>query len=219
MWKKNLVIMAFILGIGSLLWLVYTYAPNGKDFLTLLLNASGFAGAAAVMGIFYTKGEKQKKETEVIKHEPESISSAKGIQKILEDIVKEAVAPFKRYKFTKYILSIDPTREEIAEAYKFDKQYGISGSEESLTKKYREASTYSEKLLEEFYEKNGGKDNFIKSYHRGLKLPPNVWILSYRKIGTYSKKGKAVFVKEEFRQSDNVFSITVWCTKNHSAPL
>jgi hypothetical protein len=216
MWKKTII---SILVIVPLLWLVYSFVSNGKDFLTLLLNASGIAGAAAIIGIFYSKGEKEKKETEEIKHEPESISSINGVQKIVNKLKEEAFSPFKRYKFKRYILPIPQTHEEFKKTFEEDQMLGILGTEQSLVDRGIDRDYADVDLLEKFYKENGGQDNFGLSYSKGLKLPSDIYMLAYKNVYTYSKKGKAVFIKEEFRRSDNTFNIWVFCTKNHGITL
>jgi hypothetical protein len=199
----------------TLLWLVYSYLPNGKEYLTLLLNATGFTGAAAVLGIFYSKTEKVKKETEEIKHEPESIASINGIKKIIKTIKEEALFPYRKYKFKKYILPIPNTLEQYKENLENDLSLGTLGTNESLVNKGLENDFLDLDLMNKFFDENGGKDNFGISYQKGLKLPTNIYMLAYKNIYTYSKNKKAVFIKEEYRQSDNTFNLWVFCTKNH----
>jgi len=216
MWKK---IIILILIICAFLWTVYSYVPNGKDFLSLILNASGIAGAAAIIGIFYSKSEKVKKETEEIKHEPEGIATINGVQKIINKMKEEAFSPFKRYKFKKFILPIPQTIEEFNKTLEEDKLLNTLGTEDSLVGRAIDRDFADLDLLENFYKDNGGKDNFGILYQKGLKLPQNIYMLAYKNVYTYSKKDKAVFIKEEYRRSDNTFNIWVFCTKNHGITI
>jgi hypothetical protein len=38
-----------------LIWVAYKFIPEGSELIRLILNASGLAGAAAILGIFYNK--------------------------------------------------------------------------------------------------------------------------------------------------------------------
>jgi hypothetical protein len=53
-WKsiKYIIVAAIIF---MALWVAYKYLPEGKALLQLILNASGLAGAAAILGVFYNK--------------------------------------------------------------------------------------------------------------------------------------------------------------------
>jgi hypothetical protein len=197
------------------LWIIYSYIPNGKELLTLFLNSSGFAGAAAIIGVFYSNGQKEKRAIEEIKHEPESVASINGVHKIIKTMKEEALSPFKRYKFRQFILPVPQTVEQAKKNLETDMMLGTSGTKESLADRGIDNDFIDLDLMDKFFQENGGKDNFGISYQKGLKLPESIYMLSYKNIYTYSKKSKAVFIKEEVRQSDNTFNLWVFCTKNH----
>jgi hypothetical protein len=198
-----------------LLWITYSFVPNGTGFLTLLLNASGLAGAAAIIGVFYSKGQKEKKDIEEIKHESESIANINSVNKVIKRMKEEALSPFKRYRFKKFILPVPQTVEQIRKNIETDITLGTIGTKESLVDRGIDSDYVDLDLMNNFFQKNGGKDNFGISYQKGLKLPENIYMLAYKNIYTYSKRSRAVFIREEFRQSDNTFNLWVFCTKNH----
>jgi hypothetical protein len=53
-WKsiKSMIVAAIIF---LTVWVGYKFLPEGGDVLKIILNASGFAGAAAILGVFYNK--------------------------------------------------------------------------------------------------------------------------------------------------------------------
>jgi hypothetical protein len=47
-------------------WATYRFLPEGSDVLKIILNASSFAGAAAILGVFYNKTKNEVERPKVI---------------------------------------------------------------------------------------------------------------------------------------------------------
>jgi hypothetical protein len=71
------------------IWALYKFLPDGDDLLKLLLNASGFAGAAAILGVFYNK---TKNETERPKVSVDSHDFSDKFKSEMENSLKKASA-------------------------------------------------------------------------------------------------------------------------------
>lgn len=140
----------------------------------------------------------------------------KIIEKTINNIRNLAFKPWKKHwkKFRIYEnFSLPKSIEQIKSqsAYDFEHMYELGYLKEYDKRIDKEFAHHD--LIKKFQEENGGHNNFGVYLERGLKLN-GFTMLPFRKVYTFSKKGKAVCVLEEFRPIDNSYNIFVYCTKN-----
>jgi hypothetical protein len=141
----------------------------------------------------------------------------KIIEKTINDIRNLAFKPWKKY--IKYFrlyqnFSLPKNEEQVKAQSKYDIEHlqeprHFEEFENRLDKEYAHFD-----IIKKFQDENGGQDNFGVYLERAIKLH-GYKMLPFRKVYTYSKKGKAVCILEEFRPFDNSYNIFVYCTKNH----
>jgi hypothetical protein len=140
----------------------------------------------------------------------------KFVEKAISNIRNLAFKPWKKYwkKFRIYEnFSLPKSIEQIKSqsAYDFEHRYELGHLKEFENRLEKEYAHHE--LIRKFQEENGGNNSFGVYLERGLKLN-GFTMLPFRKVYTFSKKGKAVCVLEEFRPIDNSYNIFVYCTKN-----
>lgn len=118
----------------------------------------------------------------------------------------------KKYKFKKYSLPIPRTLEQFKQDLEYCKDVDENICNDYLDKRL-EGDTVEYTMLERFYKENGGPDNFVSFYQKGIKLTIYK-LLPFKNVYTYTKKNKAVFIIEQFRISDNSYCLFGYCTKN-----
>jgi len=159
-------------------------------------------------------------EETVIKTIPEKIfqyfNDKKNIKIIKSSIIQLRNECFnklsKKFKYKKYSLPIPRTIEQFKQDLECLKFIEDDISENYLDKRL-ETDTIEYTMLKRFYDENGGMDNFISFFQKGIKI--NKYILQpFKNVYTYTKKIRAVFIIEEFKKSDNSYCLSGYCTKN-----
>lgn len=171
-------------------------------------------------GEFALEGDFSNLENIVTKSIPEKISAyfqmkkeVKHIQLSMKNLHKECFTGLpKNIKFKSYILPIPRTLEQIKQEFEIrkyvDDKIFDDFSQKRLDEDYAELN-----MLQRFYNENGGEDNFVCFYRKGLEIK-KYSLQALKKAYTYSKKDKAIFILEQFRKSDNVYMFTGYCTKS-----
>jgi hypothetical protein len=171
-------------------------------------------------GSFTAEANMSNVENIVLKTIPERIKSyfncKKDIRKIelsIKYLRKECfgILP-KKCKYKKYVLPVPRTIEQFKQDLELCKYVEENIFDDYLEKKL-EGDTIEHTMLKRFYDENGGFENFICFYQKGIKL--SIYSLQpFKKVYTHSKKNKAVFIIEQFRKSDNSYCLFGYCTKN-----
>lgn len=118
----------------------------------------------------------------------------------------------KNCKYKKYTLPVPRTPEQYKQDLESVKHIDSKLAYEFLDKR-RDADYVEQDMLQRFYTENGGEENFISFYQKGLKMHQYL-LQPFKIVYTYSKKDKAVFIIEQFRKSDNTYCLFGYCTKN-----
>jgi hypothetical protein len=85
--KRTIIYIIIFFIVFIVLYLFYKCAPNGEEYLKLWFNATSFAGAAAILGLFYERGKDKENTTEI----KPVISNSKGEYPLVEDKIKGIV--------------------------------------------------------------------------------------------------------------------------------
>ncbi|MCL2721021.1 MAG: hypothetical protein FWD47_06740 [Treponema sp.] len=140
----------------------------------------------------------------------------KIVDKAIIDIRKQAFGPWKKH-IRKFRVYNNFSLPRSIEQTKAQSEYDIKHINEPWHKIEFENRLKKDmahfNLYEKFQEENGGKDNFGTYLERAIGIN-GFTVFPSRKVYTYSKKEKAVFILEEFRPYDNSYNIFVHCTKN-----
>jgi hypothetical protein len=97
-----------------LLWVFYKFIPEGNELLKLILNASGLAGAAAILGIFYNK---TKNEIDRPKVTATSEQFSEEFKKDMEESLKKVSAKEALNNFVELFKKV--TEEKTKDPIKF----------------------------------------------------------------------------------------------------
>jgi hypothetical protein len=138
------------------------------------------------------------------------------IKNTIKNIRILAFKPWKKYykKFLVYEnfkLPMNMEQIKIQSEYDIEHIHEIGHLKEFENRIAKEFAHFD--ILKKLQDENGGVNNFGVYLERTIKIN-GYTIFPFRKVYTYSKKGKAVFILEEFRPSDNTYNVFVYCTKN-----
>ena len=153
---------------------------------------------------------------QIIKNWWKTRKNKKLVEKAIHNIRSLAFKPWKKHwpKFHIYQnFSLPENMEQVkAQAAFYLKHIGEPEHFKDFESQLDKELAHHE-FIKKFQEENGGQNNFGVYLEKGLKIN-GFTMFPFRKVYTYSRKGKAVCVLEEFRPSDNSYNIFVYCTKN-----
>jgi hypothetical protein len=136
----------------------------------------------------------------------------KRIQLSIKNLHNECFNLPPRYNYKIYILSVPRTSEQLNQDSEYRK-YVDEKTFDDYSQKRLDEDHIEFDMLQRFYNENGGEDNFVCFYQKGIKLD-RYSLQPFKRVYTYSKKDKAVFIIECFRKSDNSYCLFGYCTKN-----
>jgi hypothetical protein len=140
----------------------------------------------------------------------------KIVEKTINGIHNLAFRPWKKY-WRKFQIcdnfSLPQNEEQVKDqtTHDFEHIYDPGHFEEFENRLDKEFAHHD--FIQKFQEENGGRENFGVYLERAIKLK-GFTMFPFRKVYTFSKKGKAIVILEEFRPFDNSYNIFAYCTKN-----
>jgi hypothetical protein len=170
--------------------------------------------------LFTLEADLSKIENSLVRTIPQKIKSyfnnRKNVRRIelsIKQLRTECFGmPPKHCKYKKYVLPIPRTTEQIKQDFECRK-YVDEETFNAYFDKRLDEDTIEHTMLQRFYAENGGDENFVCFYQKGIKID-GYSMQAFKTVYTYSKNDKAIFINEQFRKSDNSYCLFGYCTKN-----